>query len=668
MNKKSLNSILNKPDYVLFIILFAFPLITAFFNIWAAVAELVVSVVFTVHRVISKRKHSDKIFNYLQSITLYLDEASKESLTRFPMPVTLLNSKGDIIWYNDLFHNILEKNRITEVFGKNFDVIAPQITINEDMVSQKHDITFIGRHYNLYIMRQGAGTKDDFYSVYWIDVTDSRNELLKLRSQKLCVAYLLVDSFDELPSSVAEIQKSIFLTRVDVKVRAFVKAVGGVMQKIEQDRYLVLFEHKNLQELERGKFKILTDVKEVIVDGYHATLSIGVGCGDGSPLSADVNARKALDMALSRGGDQAVVLNGEKYSFYGGNSDSGQRRKRVKVRIIAEGLLAHVQSSDNVIIMGHKFADLDSMGSAIGIAKCVQNFGKTPYIIYNSKETLAKNMYSVFIKEPGYENIFIEPAAVTRVITDNSLLIVTDTHNKEYIESEKLLSMFKKVVVIDHHRKTVQNAIEDTVISFHEPNSSSCCEMVSELCESIPHLRLSRHEANALMSGIFLDTKMFTERTSARTFEAAAFLKKQGADTAEVKSYFKNDIESYKKQIDIISEAEIVDGKYAISVWREAQFDGIKLIASKAADEMLNLSGVECSYVIYPEDNDAHISARSNAHGNVQRQLERMGGGGHRNAAGAQLENTSVDDAYNMLLEILNNPESEEKINESSST
>ncbi len=668
MNKKSVNFNLNKPEYLLFVILICFPVITAFFNVWAALAELIISVLFAIHRKITKKKHSDKIFNYLQSITLYLDEASKESLTKFPMPVTLLNSKSDIIWYNDLFHNLLKKNRITEVFGKKFDVIAPHITINEDMLSQKHDITFIGRHYNLYIMRQGAGTKDDFYSVYWIDVTDSKNELVKLRSQKLCAAYLLVDSFDELPSSIPELQKSNFLTRVDVKVRAFVKSVDGVMYKLEQDRYLVLFEHKHLQELERSKFKILSDVKDIIVEGYHATLSIGVGCGGGSPIDADSNARKSLDMALSRGGDQAVVLNGEKYSFYGGNSDSGQRRKRVKVRIIAEGLLAHVQSSDNVIIMGHKYADLDSMGSAIGIAKCVQSFGKNPYIIYNPKATLAKNMFSVFNNEEGYENIFIEPAAIGRVFTENSLLIVTDTHNIEYVESEKILSMFKKVVVIDHHRKTVQNAIENAIISFHEPNSSSCCEMVSELCENIPHMRLTRQEANALMSGIFLDTKMFTERTGARTFEAAAYLKKQGADTAEVKAYFKNDIESYKKQIDIISQAQIIKGKYAVSVWTEEEFEGIKLIASKAADDMLNLSGVECSYVIYPEGDETHISARSNSRGNVQRQLERMGGGGHRSAAGAQLKDTTLEQAYEMLIETINNPESEEKINESSIT
>ena len=660
MNKKIFNSTLDKPEYGLFAIMLIFPLITLFFNVWAAVVQFLIAIVFTVVRLITKRRHSDKLFNYLQSITLYLDEASKENLTRFPMPVTLLDKKGDIIWYNDLFHAILESNHVSDVFGKNLDIIAPHVTINKDALSQKHEIQFLDKHYTLFIMHQGGGEQEDFYSVYWIDTTDMKSELSKLRAQRLCVAYILVDSFDELPASISELQKSIFLTRVDVKLRTFAKSIDGVMQKPDQDKYLILFEYKHLQMLEKSKFKLLAEIKEIAVEGFHASLSIGVGCGNGSPSDADTKAKKAIDTALSRGGDQAVILNGEKYSFFGGNSDSGQRRRRVKVRIIAEALTANVQSADNVIIMGHKFIDLDCLGSAIGIAKCVQAFGKTPYIIYNPRESLSKNMYSVFSNQPGYENMFVEPAAVPRLITDNSLLIITDTHNHEYIESEKIYSMFKKVIVIDHHRKVVQNAIEDTVVSFHEPNSSSCCEMVSELCENVAHLKLTRQEANALMSGIFLDTKMFTERTGARTFEAAAFLKKQGADTAEVKAYFKNDIESYKKQIDIISQAEVVCEKYAVSYWDFETFDGIKLIAAKAADEMLNLNGIEASFVIYPENEDVHFSARSGAGVNVQRIMEKLGGGGHRNAAGAQLKNTDIETAYNMLVDILNNPEREE--------
>lgn len=661
MNKKIINQTLKMPDFFVLALLYLFPIATLFFSVPLAIAEFILAIVYTVLRIYYRNKHSEQLYNYLQSITLYLDEASKESLTKFPMPVTLLSSKGDIIWYNDLFHDILAKNKMTEVFGKNFDVIAPQISIGEESVAQKHDVSFLGRHYSIFVMRQGDKTDDHFYSVYWIDNTDVKNELTKLRSKKLCIAYILIDSFDELPSTLTELQTSTFLTRADVKVRAFVKSIDGVMQKLDQDKYVIIFEQKHLPALEKSKFKILADVRDIAVEGFHATLSIGVGCECNSPVETDTNARSALDVALSRGGNQAVILKGDKYTFFGGNSEGTQKRKRVKVRIMAEALMAQVQNSDEVIIMGHKYADLDCVGAALGIAKCVQNFGKPFYIVYNQKENLSKAMYAKSLKLPEFENSFIDPISATKRITENTLLIVVDTHNCEYIENEKLYELAKKVVVIDHHRKTVQNAISNTVINFHEPSASSCCEMVSELCESLPHLKLSKHVANALLSGIYLDTKIFSERTGVRTFEAAAYLKKQGADTGEVREFFKSDIESYKKQIDMISDAEVIEEKYAVSVWREDTFDGIKLIASKAADEMLNLNNIDCSYVIYPEKDAIHISARSDTHSNVQRDMEKLGGGGHRNAAGAQITDADIDTVYKMLIDILKDPEREEK-------
>ncbi|MBQ8605166.1 MAG: DHH family phosphoesterase [Clostridia bacterium] len=661
MNKKLFNQTFKAQDFILIAILFAFPIATLFFKTELAIVEFIIAIIYTVIRFFYKNNHSEQLYNHLKSITLYLDEASKESLTKFPMPITLLSPKGDIIWYNDLFHQILSSGKMTEVFGKNFDVIAPHITIGDDNSAHKHEITFLGRHYTIFIMRQSNENNDNFYSVYWIDNTETKNELAKLRSKKLCIAYILIDSFDEIPSTFTEMQTSAFITRADVKVREFVNSVDGVMQKLDQDKYLVIFEQKHLTTIEKSKFKILSDVREIEVEGFHATLSIGIGCENESPIETDLGARSALDVALSRGGNQAVILRGDKYSFYGGNSDGAQKRKRVKVRIIAETLMAQVQNSDNVVIMGHKFADLDCVGAAMGIAKCIQSVGKPVYIIYNPKENLSKAMYARSLKLPEFENTFIDVATATRYIDDNTLLIVVDTHNAEYIESEKVYELAKKVVIIDHHRKTVQNAISNTVINFHEPNASSCCEMVSELCESTPNLKLSRHVANALLSGIYLDTKTFSERTGVRTFEAAAYLKRQGADTSEVKEYFKNDIESYKKQIDMISNAEIIRGKYAVSVWREESFEGIKLIASKAADEMLNINDIDCSYVIYPEESSVHISARSDTHSNVQRDMEKLGGGGHRNAAGAQIQDGNIDTVYEMLLEILNDPEREEK-------
>ncbi len=659
MNKNIFNRTFKSTDFVLLGMLIVFPIATLFFYPPLAIAEFLLSLIYIALRIYYRKTHSDQLYNYLQSVTLYLDEASKETLTKFPMPITLLDTKGEIVWYNELFHNILTENKIPEVFGKNFDVIVPSVPISEQSLSKKHEITFAGRHYDLFIMRQ-VGSKEDFYSVYWMDITETKNELTKLRSQKSCLAYILIDSFDELPSTITELQTSTFITRADVKVRAFVKSINGVMQKLEQDKYLVIFEQKHLQTLEKNKFKILSDVREIAVEDFHATLSIGIGCSGNSLADNDASARTALDVALSRGGNQAVVLRNEKYSFYGGQSDGAQRRKKVKVRIMAEALMAQVQHSDNVIIMGHKYADLDCVGASLGLAKCISSFGKNAHIVYNPKENLSKAMYAESLKIAEFEDTFIEPSAALKIITENTLLIIVDTHNCEYIESEKIYEIAKKVVVIDHHRKTVQNAISNTVINFHEPNASSCCEMVSELCESISHLKLSKHVANALLSGIFLDTKTFTERTGVRTFEAAAYLKRQGADTSAVKEFFKNDIESYKKQIDMISDAEVISEHFAVSVWRGESFDGIKLIASKAADEMLNLNNIDCSYVIYPENGDIHISARSDTKFNVQRDMEKLGGGGHRNAAGAQIQDADIDAVYDMLIEILKDPEREE--------
>ena len=642
-----------------------FSLFTFFFNVPLAIAEIVVIAAYIITQMLTLKRRNEQLYSYLQSITLYLDEASRESLTRFPMPVTLLSAKGDIIWYNDLFHDILVENKMAEVFGKNFDVIAPGININaknNESVFRKHDITFLGRNYSLYLMRQDeSNNKEIFYSVYWIDQTQNVAELQKLRGQRLCIAYILIDSYDELPSKITELQKATFITRVDVKIRSFANSIHGVLQKIETDKYLIIFEQKYLEVLEKNKFKILDESKEIVVDGYSATLSIGLGFGTGSPNKADASARAALDMALSRGGDQAVLTNGDKYKFYGGNSDGAERNKRVKVRIIAEAFSNQVMNSDNVIIMGHKYADLDCAGAAIGVARCVAALGGTPYIIYNSKENLAKSVFEMFLNKPGYEDWFVEPAHIARFITESSLLVVVDTHNKEYVESEKTLSMIKNVMFIDHHRKVVQNAIDNAIISFHEPNSSSTCEMVSELCENIKKCKITKQEANALMAGIFLDTKTFSERTGVRTFEAAAFLKRQGADTSEVKQFFKYDLESYKKQLDIMGDATIIGDDTAISIWRGEPFTGIKVIAAKAADELLNINHINYSYVIYPEDGLVHISARSAQKGNVQRIMEQLGGGGHRSAAGAQIKDASVQEVYDQLVKIIKEQEEQAK-------
>lgn len=660
--KKRLQKMLAPNSVMFYVLFFLFAVVGLYFSRVYGAAGIVVCIILRIVSLRTNAARQRQVQELMNNIEVDGGEI-RPAVTRSPLPTAVaLATTGEIVWANDAFAEI--SGRGTAVSGVRMGEIAPTFETGWLIKGQTAFPGELGigkRQYHVFgsLVQSGAG---QLMMLHFIDCT----EFVRLRdaaeTTRPAIAVIAIDNYEDLVKNTTDSEKSNILAGIDKRLFAWVKDSSAVLRKYDRDKYIFVIESAELDKLVARKFSVLQEVREIENhEGVVATLSIGIG-RDGETLAESYQfAGLAIDMALSRGGDQAVVLNKDKYTFYGGNSDGAQKRKRVKVRIIAEALMAHVQNSDNVIIMGHKFADLDCVGSAIGIAKCVQSFGKQPYIIYNPRENLSKTMYASFMKLPGYENVFVDVLQAPRLITENSLLVITDTHNIEYVESEKLFSEFKRVVIIDHHRKTVQNAIEGAVINFHEPNASSCCEMVSELCESVPHLRLTRQEANALMSGIFLDTKTFTERTGARTFEAAAYLKKQGADTAEVKEFFKSDIESYKKQIDIIADAQVINEKYAVSVWKDAPFDGIKLIASKAADEMLNLNNIESSYVIYPEGGDTHISARSDQHGNVQRDMERLGGGGHRSAAGAQLKDVGVNAAYDMLIEVLNNPESEEK-------
>ena len=647
---------LNTGDGISIAVLIVFIALSATVRIWWLVgAECAALAIFAVIRLVGRKRHNEQLYNYLQSMTEYLDEASRENLTRFPMPITLLDAKGSIMWYNDLFYEILQKNRISSLFGANVAKVSEAIQL--DKISDKHrkfNITYLDRHYTVYCMRQGQDEKDIFYALYWMDDDDIKRENAKLRAEKLCLAYILIDSYDEIPSDVSEIHRSGFVNRVGVKIRDLAHSIDGVLKVLEDDKYLLIFEQQYLSSLEKSKFSILEEVKDITIgDRVRATLSIGVSRIRGTLREMDQSARIALDMALSRGGDQAVVAKGDKFTFYGGKTQTAEKRKRVKVRIITETFAAQVAASENVIIMGHKFADLDCMGAAISLARCVKFLERPAYIVVNAKESLANNMVESFADNPEYEGVFVDPARAMKLMEDDTLLVIVDTHSTQYIESEKLYRAAQHIALIDHHRKVAAGAIENTLIHFHEPNASSCCEMVSELTDNLPGLQLGKAEATALMAGIILDTKNFTERTGVRTFEAAAYLKGRGADIEQVQTYFKNEIETYKKQIEIINNAALYGKDVMISAYDAPEFEGIKMTASKAADELLNIKGVTASFVLYYEDKQVHISARSEAERNVQTVMEKLGGGGHRNAAGAQINDTPISVVLEKLKAIL---------------
>ncbi len=660
---KSIKINVTRLEITLYCVLAVFSFATMAVQLWLGLAELVFTAIYIAFNLITLEKRNRHLYTYLQNITSYLDEATRENLTNFPMPITLLNDKGEIIWYNELFHQVLHDGHIQEIFGQKVHAINKNISFENVKKHQsgKYDITFADKKYTVYILSQGEEGKDHFYAVYWMDNHTLHEQINKLRGDTLCVAYILLDSYDEIPENVTALQKTNFVTRVDVRVRQLAKMVNGLVQKPETDKYMLIFERRYLEALKESKFKILSEVKDIRIENIlHATLSIGVGIGDGDILKTDEAARSALDLALSRGGDQAAITNTEKerFEFYGGNSENSNRRKRVKVRLVADALTAQIERADAVYIMGHKFADLDCIGASVGVAKCVSSLGKKPYILYNLQENLCQDMLDMLM-ETEYRDVLLELSHMTRQMAENALLVVVDTHDLDYIESERVLHMFRDVVVIDHHRRAVEGTITDTVVTFHEPNASSCSEMVTELSENIKNCRLNKIEARVLLAGIILDTKNFTERTGARTFEAAATLRKAGADPQEIRGFFKNDLESYRKQMEVITTAEMVTDHIAVACWDREPFDGIKVIAAKAADELLNVAEITGAFVLYQEGDLVHISGRCDANYNVQTVLEQMGGGGHRGSAGAQIRDVPLEDVRKQLIDIIRKGEEE---------
>ncbi len=652
---KSIKMKVNRWEVLFFSVLILLSLLTLVMQFWLGLAELLFSVLFIIYSLVSVERRNKHLYSYLQSITSYLDEAARENLTNFPMPITLLNDRGEIIWYNELFHQVLHDGKIQEVFGQKVHAINKNISFEKIKKHQsgKYDITFADKKYTVYILSQGEEGKGHFYAVYWMDNHTLHEQIKKLRGDGLCIAYILLDSYDEIPETVTSLQKSNFVNRVDVRVRQLARRVNGIVQKTEVDRYMLLFERRYLETLKEGRFKILSEIKDIrIEDTLHATLAIGVGYGNGDMLKTEEAARNALDLALSRGGDQAAMYNIEtdRMEFYGGNSEGGGRRKRVKVRLVAEALKDQIQRVDHVFIMGHKFADLDCVGASVGVAKIVSTLGKQPYILYNQRENLCQDILDR-MKATDYGQVLLEVGEMTKSMAENALLVIVDTHDLEYIESERVLKLFRDVAVIDHHRRAVDGAVTDTVLTYHEPGASSTSEMVTELTENIKNCKLNKAEAQVLLAGIILDTKNFTERTGARTFEAAANLRKAGADPQEVRGYFKNDLSSYRKQFEIISAADMVTDHIAVAAWAGTAFDGIKIIAAKAADELLNVANISGAFVLYQSGDTVHISGRSDINYNVQTILEQMGGGGHRSSAGAQIKDRTLEEVRAELVE-----------------
>ena len=591
-------------------------------------------------------------------IVLYLQNAHKtlikldsrisfmqrESLYGIPVASVVVDDKREILWHNDKCKIDLLGG--VEMYGKSLDAIT---RIPLDKLCENFVDLVVGDKYLTAYAYRDENEAEPLTMIYFMDKTDYRALEKEYNLSRHTVLLLCIDNYDELFSDAKESEKAYITGQMENLFENFIGQTNGIIRKLNKNNFLVILEERHLIQIIDSKFKLLNEVRKIgRENGTYATLSIGVGRGAKSLNESENYAKQALDMALGRGGDQAAVKTENGFDFYGGVSKGVEKRTRVKTRVIANAILELMNDASRIMIMGHKMADFDSFGASIAMARVAKNMNKEVYTVIDKQKNLSGALIE-HISDEAMKKTLTDPNEALDLVTPNTLLIVVDTHNQNFVESSKVYAECEKVVVIDHHRKVV-SYIDNAVIFDHEPYASSACEMVTELIQYFGDKgKISKTEAEALLAGIMLDTKNFVINSGSRTFEAAAYLRKLGAETATVRGFFANSIMDYRLRSQIVAEA-VLYRTCAISK-SEVRGNNIQAVAAQAADEMLGISGVKASFVIYPLEKEIAISARSFGAVNVQLIMERLGGGGHLTMAAAQLKGVSMSEAEAKLKE-----------------
>lgn len=586
-----------------------------------------------------------------QSALDILKLRQEKEINSSPILFVVLSASGEIIWGNSKFSQIcqvdsLQNKSIGELMG--LDVKSLKEESGEvELESKKKS------YYGTY-SRQNTCQGEEVIKLYLIDITRKQNEIKEHEETRLAVGLIYVDNFEDIFGAESNIDQSKSLAKLDDLIYVLANRINGFVEKVDEYKYLVLFENRYLNFLESRKFEILDEVKDIDFGGrLPLTISIGIGFEGKTIKETYKYAKSAMDVALGRGGDQAVVKSNEKLEFYAGKTKAVEKRAKVKARVVSHALKEIIDQSDTIFIMGHKSPDLDCFGAAIGMYRVVKTRGKDAYIVLDKVTESIRLIYDNLKKDHSeyIENI-VSPKDTKKLIDENSLCIIVDTHKLGYLEFEGLLKKVKNVVIIDHHRLG-KDVIADTIISYIEPYASSTCELVTEIIYYIAEdAKLQKVEAEALLAGIALDTKNFSIKTGVRTFEAASFLRRKGADTEIVRKLFRTSVEDLKLKATAIESAEVIAGCVAIAKFHE-RTGSANLIAAQVADELLNTTTIKASFVLCLIDDSVHISARSVDEFNVQYIMEQLGGGGHLNAAGARIKDASIDECIEKIKELI---------------
>lgn len=606
------------------------------------------------------------IMNELISFATQYGQIQKRLLRDLDVPYALLDETGKVIWTNYAFEKVTHQEK---GYSKSITNLFPYINRDRlpddgDEQQMEYPMEHDGNDYivklKLIPMKEMAENSDIIdakgyqgylIAMYLFDETALHIALQEVDDQSLVVGLIYLDNYEEALESIEEVRRSLLSALIDRKVNKYISSLDGISKKLEKDKYLVILRKKAISLMQENKFDLLEDVKTVNIGNEMAvTLSIGLGL-DGLSYAQNYEfARNAIDLALGRGGDQAVIKTNENVAYYGGKSQQVEKNTRVKARVKAHALKEIISSMDKVIVMGHRLADVDSFGAAIGIYRIAATLERKAHIVINEVTTSVKPLIELFENNPEYDqDMIINSQQAIEMAGNNTVLVIVDVNKPTITECPELLRFCKSVVVLDHHRQGTET-VENATLSYVEPYASSTCEMVSEILQyTYDNIRFRSEEANCMYAGIVIDTNNFMTKTGVRTFEAAAFLRRNGADVTKVRKLFRENANEYKAKADAVSQAEIYKNDYAISICTSEDVESPTIVGAQAANELLNINGIKASFILTDYQSKIYVSARSIDEVNVQIVMERLGGGGHMNVAGAQLEGTTLMEAIGIL-------------------
>ncbi len=602
----------------------------------------------------SINKDKEDFIKYMEGLSDEFDSATKHATFNMPFPLVILDDRGRISWYNTPFLKMMNEE---ELLNHEISEIIPEIDLDNILKDKELDslnVRLDGKNYrvhpNIVDTRKTNSKNNQIAMLYWVENTDYVNLKEKHENEELVVALAYVDNYDEVKNNTPEINRPILLAEIDKNINSYFSRYNGIVRKYENDKYFIIIEKSAFDNMQVRKFDILDRMRELeLGNTIPITLSMGVGVDGDNPSDAFAKSRSAIDVALGRGGDQAVVQFSNKLSFYGGKTKAVEKRNKVKARVIGYALRQLIDQAEQVFVMGHKNPDMDSFGAGIGMLRAIKDRNKEGYLILSGENPSIKNIYDKMKEDqPELLDQILTPEEGLELANDKSLLIVVDNHKPSFTEEPGLLDIIPKVVVIDHHRRGAE-FIKDPVLTYLESYASSTCELVTEVLSYMgDKINLTKFEAEALLAGITVDTKNFSFQTGVRTFEAASILKRAGADTVSVRQFFRDEFSTFVYKAEVIKSSKILFDTIAIGRLEEEMDDSI-LIAAQAANELLNINGVEASFVMTYTNGRIHISGRSLGNISVQLILERLGGGGHLTSAGTQLSNVTMEEAESIL-------------------